>query len=175
MAAIVVGSGGNNGEIWHDITDQLIWSNTKQALVFPAGASPIKSYNIINTVGFRDVRWTKLQVQKGEVYRVTSWYTNYNRDFATEETYYTIDEHGTQTGTYPGNTAFVYAVRTNELDDTSADIAFAYTMQDMDNHWKYMTERFTIPEIPSGHSLWLYNFGRGKKYFNDFRLEKLVQ
>lgn len=77
MAAIVVGSGGNNGEIWQDITDQLTWKQGK-SLYSQQVTGSSRAITCVNVGPYASGHYDIIPVSQGEKYRVTGWVKIYS-------------------------------------------------------------------------------------------------
>lgn len=183
MAAIVVGSGGNNGEIWQDITDQLTWKTGKSlySQQVTGSGSAITSVNVgPYTSGHYDI----ITVSQGEKYRVTGWAKTYSDIVKADRT---IDvkayicallnssqqvlalprETNSKTSVYESNVIFYPPVvlLTNEIViPASASYLFLANLAEYFDNLAN-TYRSSYPS-----SLWSLDYS-----LDDFRLEKLVQ
>ena len=76
MAAIVVGSGGNNGEIWQDITDQLTWK-TGKSLYSQQVTGSGHAVTLVTVSPYSTGHYDTITVAQGERYRITGWIKKY--------------------------------------------------------------------------------------------------
>lgn len=76
MAAIVVGSGGNNGEIWQDITDQLTWKQGKSLFSRQVTGSS-HAVTLVTVAPYSTGHYDTITVAQGERYRITGWIKKY--------------------------------------------------------------------------------------------------
>ena len=183
MAAIVVGSGGNNGEIWQDITDQLTWKQGKSLYSAQAtGNSGAITY--VRVSPYTSGHYDTIPVSQGEKYRVTGWVKGYSDIVRADRTIDTkaytcalLDasqhvlalprETSSKTSIYENTVIFCPAaiLLTNEIViPASASYLFLANLS------KYFEEY-----VAECHSRYPSDIPTLTYSLDDFRLEKLVQ
>lgn len=72
MAVIVSGSGGNSGDVWIDITDQLTWKQGRSLYSTPITGNS-RAVTLVTVSPYSAGHYDTIPVSQGEKYRVTGW------------------------------------------------------------------------------------------------------
>lgn len=183
MAAIVVGSGGNNGEIWQDITDQLTWKQGKSLYSSQVTGSG-HTITCVNVGPYTSGHYDAIPVSQGEKYRVTGWAKIYSDVVQADRS---IDvkayicallnsnqqvlalprETNSKSTAYETNVIFYppAVLITNEIT-IPASVSYLF-LANLSKYFENLADTYRSSD-PS--SLWSLSYS-----LDDFRLEKLLQ